>query len=185
MMVKQTMVIMTGWVLVVLFVKNYLMKQTLQKNTWSNTTVMKRTGVLRMMRTKICIPALFVPLILTTLSMQDLTNNSCWRTLLFESMLFEKIVLSHNSIYKLKPLWLWMRNWNSLPSSSLNSIWPGLFWCIFGLGEVWVPILVGNDLPRHDLPYSKGFMKFGCQEPSKKMFDFWNFSPSKRRLTSS
>ena len=110
------------------FVKNYLMKQTLQKNTWSNTTVMKWTGVLRMMRTKICIPALFVPLILTTLSMQDLTNNSCWRRLLFESVLFEKIVLSHNSIYKLKPLWLWMRNWNSLPSSSLNSLWPSLFW---------------------------------------------------------
>ena len=130
MMVKQTTMLVTGWVLVVLFVKNYLMKQTLQKNMWSNTTVMKRTGVLRMMRTKICIPALFVPLILTTLSMQDLTNNSCWRRLLFESVLFEKIVLSHNSIYKLKPLWLWMRNWNSLPSSSLNSIWPGLFWCI-------------------------------------------------------
>ena len=160
MMVKQTTMIVTGWVLVVLFVKNYLMKQTLQKNTWSNTTVMKRTGVLRMMRTKICIPALFVPLILTTLSMQDLTNNSCWRRLLFESVLFEKIVLSHNSIYKLKPLWLWMRNWNSLPSSSLNSIWPGLFWCIrdpgargaplniFGLGGVRVPIFFENDLPR-------------------------------------
>ena len=138
-MVKQTTMIVTGWVLVVLFVKNYLMKQTLQKNTWSNTTVMKRTGVLRMMRTKICIPALFVPLILTTLSMQDLTNNSCWRRLLFESMLFEKIVLSHNSIYKLKPLWLWMRNWNSLPSSSLNSIWPGLFWCIRDPGGGHIP----------------------------------------------
>ena len=42
---------------------------------------------------------------------------------------------------------------------------------MFGLGGVRVPILVGNDLPRHDLPYSKGFMKFGCQEPSKKLFD--------------
>ena len=31
---------------------------------------------------------------------------------------------------------------------------------IFGLGGVRVPILVGNDLPRHDLPCSKGFMKF-------------------------
>ena len=31
--VKQTTMIVTGWVLVVLFVKNYLMKQTLQKNT--------------------------------------------------------------------------------------------------------------------------------------------------------
>ena len=31
---------------------------------------------------------------------------------------------------------------------------------IFGLGGVRVPILVENDLPRHDLPYSKGFMKF-------------------------
>ena len=121
------------YVLVVLFVKNYLMKQTLQKNTWS----------------------------------------------------------SHNSIYKLKPLWLWMRNWNSLPSSSLNSIWPGLFWCIrdpggrghivpplniFGLGGVWVQILVGNDFSRHDLPYSKRFMEFGCQESSKKCLTFETFA---------
>ena len=51
------------------------------------------------------------------------------------------------------------------------------------VGRVRVPILVGNDLPRHDLPYSKGFMKFGCQEPSKIMFNFWNFCSSKRRLT--
>ena len=43
---------------------------------------------------------------------------------------------------------------------------------IFELGRVRVPILVGNDLPWHDLPYSKGFMKFGCQEPSKIMFNF-------------
>ena len=43
---------------------------------------------------------------------------------------------------------------------------------IFGLGGVRVPILFGNDLPRNDLSYSKGFMKFGCPEPSKKMFDF-------------
>ena len=35
-----------------------------------------------------------------------------------------------------------------------------------------VPILFGNDLPRKDLSYSKGFMKFGCPEPSEKMFDF-------------
>ena len=61
--------------------------------------------------------------------------------------------------------------------SSVNPIWPGSFWCIrdplniFGLGGVRV-LLFGNDFPRHDLPYSKGFMKFGCQEPSKKMFDF-------------
>ena len=52
-----------------------------------------------------------------------------------------------------------------------------------GLGGVWVPTLVGNDLPRHNLSYLKGLMKFGCQEPSKKMFDFWNFCLSKRRLT--
>ena len=42
--------------------------------------------------------------------------------------------------------------------------------------QIWrwvlLPILVGNDLPRHDLPYSKGFMKFGCQEPSKKCLTF-------------
>ena len=43
---------------------------------------------------------------------------------------------------------------------------------IFGLGRVRVPILFGNDLPRSDLPYTKGFMKFGCPEPSKKVFDF-------------
>ena len=43
---------------------------------------------------------------------------------------------------------------------------------ILGLGGVRVPILFGNDLPRNDLPYSKGFMKFGCLEPSKIMFDF-------------
>ena len=68
----------------------------------------------------------------------------------------------------------------------LNPIWPSLFRCIrdlggghivpplniFWLGGVRVPILVANDLPGHDLPYSKGFMKFGCLEPSKKMFDF-------------
>ena len=54
---------------------------------------------------------------------------------------------------------------------------------IFGLGGVRVPILFGNYLPRNDLPYSKGFMKFGCPEPSKKMFDFWHFCSSKRHLT--
>ena len=43
---------------------------------------------------------------------------------------------------------------------------------IFGLGRVRVPILFENDLPRSDLPYTKGFMKFGCLEPSKIMFDF-------------
>ena len=25
------------------------------------------------------------------------------------------------------------------------------------------------------LPYSKGFMNFACPDPSKRMFDFWNF----------
>ena len=43
---------------------------------------------------------------------------------------------------------------------------------IFGLGRVRVPILFGNYLPRSYLPYTKGFMKFGCPEPSKKVFDF-------------
>ena len=43
---------------------------------------------------------------------------------------------------------------------------------IFGLGRVRVPILFGNYFPRSDLPYTKGFMKFGCPEPSKKVFDF-------------
>ena len=82
---------------------------------------------------------------------------------------------------------------------SINPIWPGLFWCIkdqgagahcivpplniFGLGRVRIPILFGNYFPRSDLPYTKGFMKFGCPEPSKKVFDFWNFCSSKCRLT--
>ena len=42
----------------------------------------------------------------------------------------------------------------------------------FGLGRVRVPILFGNDLPRGDLPYTKGFMKFGCPQPSKTVFDY-------------
>ena len=43
---------------------------------------------------------------------------------------------------------------------------------IFGLGKVRVPILFGNYLPRSYIPYTKGFMKFGCPEPCKKVFDF-------------
>ena len=43
---------------------------------------------------------------------------------------------------------------------------------IFGLGRVRVPILFGNDLPRSKLPYTKRFTKFGCPEPSEKVFDF-------------
>ena len=46
---------------------------------------------------------------------------------------------------------------------------------IFGLGGVRVPIFFGNDLARNDLPYSKGFMKFGCPEPSKKCLTFEAF----------
>ena len=41
-----------------------------------------------------------------------------------------------------------------------------------GLGRVRVPILFGNYFPRSDLPYTKGFMKFGCPQPSKTVFDF-------------
>ena len=41
-----------------------------------------------------------------------------------------------------------------------------------GLGRARAPILFGNDLPRSDLSYTKGFMKFGCPEPSKIRFDF-------------
>ena len=48
---------------------------------------------------------------------------------------------------------------------------------ILGLGGVRVPILFGNDLPMNDWPYSKGFMKFGCLEPSKMMFDFCSSRP--------
>ena len=29
----------------------------------------------------------------------------------------------------------------------------------------------GNDLAESDFPFSKGFMKFGCLEPSKKLSD--------------
>ena len=53
----------------------------------------------------------------------------------------------------------------------------------FGVGWVRVPILFGNDLPMNDWPYSKGFMKFGCLEPSKSMFDFWIFLLIERRLS--
>ena len=38
-----------------------------------------------------------------------------------------------------------------------------------------VPILFGNDSPRSDLSYTKGFMKFGCPEPSKKCLTFETF----------
>ena len=108
--------------------------------------------------------------------------------------------------------WLTLLSWNmpgnfsplscafnyviSMVSFNLNPICTGLFWCIryrgghivpplniFGLGRVRVPILFGNYLPRSYLPYTKGFMKFGCPEPSKKVFDFRNFCSSKRRLT--
>ena len=42
------------------------------------------------------------------------------------------------------------------------------------LGLVWVtvPNLFVNNLSRNDLPYSKGFMKFGWPEPLQKMIDF-------------
>ena len=43
-----------------------------------------------------------------------------------------------------------------------------------GLVGVRVSILCGNALLWIDLPNSKGFMKFGCLEPSKIMFDFGN-----------
>ena len=45
----------------------------------------------------------------------------------------------------------------------------------FHQNRVGVPILFGNDLSGSDLQYSKGFVMFGCPEPSKVMFDFWNF----------
>ena len=41
--------------------------------------------------------------------------------------------------------------------------------------ETRVPILFRNNLRRSDLPYSKGFMKFGCPEPSKKCLTFEPF----------
>ena len=46
---------------------------------------------------------------------------------------------------------------------------------ILGLGGVSVPILFGIDLLWNDLPFSKEFRKFGCLQPSKIMFEFWNF----------
>ena len=76
-------------------------------------------------------------------------------------------------------------------SRLLTLFWPSLFWCIrdlggrahcappplniFGFGWVRVPILFGNDLLRNDLPYSKGFIKFGCPEPSKKCLPLETF----------
>ena len=58
----------------------------------------------------------------------------------------------------------------------------GIYLNIFRLGGWGFQFFFGNNLPRNDLPYSKGFMKVGCPDPSKKMFDFWNFWSSKRRL---
>ena len=55
---------------------------------------------------------------------------------------------------------------------SFNPNCPGIFEHILGLGGVGVPILFENDLLWNDLPYSKGFTKFGCLQPSKVMFDF-------------
>ena len=55
----------------------------------------------------------------------------------------------------------------------LNPIWPGL------LERIQEP---GGQGGGSDLPYSKGFMKFGCRESSKEMFDFWNFCSSERHL---
>ena len=43
---------------------------------------------------------------------------------------------------------------------------------ILGLGGVRVPIRFGYDLLWNDLPHSKGFMKFGCLEPSKITIHF-------------
>ena len=43
---------------------------------------------------------------------------------------------------------------------------------ILGLGGVTVSILFGYDLLWNDSPYSKIYMKFGCLERSKIMFDF-------------
>ena len=51
-----------------------------------------------------------------------------------------------------------------------------------GLCGVRVPILFGYDLLWNDLPYSKGFMKFGCLESSKIMFGFRIFFLVARRL---
>ena len=43
---------------------------------------------------------------------------------------------------------------------------------ILKLGGVRVPILFGNDLLWNNIPYSKGYMKFGRLEPSKIIFEF-------------
>ena len=53
-------------------------------------------------------------------------------------------------------------------------IHPYLYWGWVGLR---FQFFFGNDLLWNDLPYSKGFMKFGCYvEPSKIMFYFLNVS---------
>ena len=46
---------------------------------------------------------------------------------------------------------------------------------ILGLGGVRVPIFFGDDLLWNDLPYSKGFVKFGCPEPSTNCLTFETF----------
>ena len=55
-------------------------------------------------------------------------------------------------------------------------IWGGGAHCsplnILGLGGVRASILFVNDLLWDDVPFSKGFMKFGCLEPPKKCFIF-------------
>ena len=124
-----------------------------------------------------------------------------------DSCTSEKSHMTHNSLQILpnKCNINIYRSYSKIPSLvvkyfhtvALNPICTGLFWCIrywgggtlcpplniFGLGRVRVPILFGNYFPRSDLPYTKGFMKFGCPEPSKKVFDFWNFCLSKWCLT--
>ena len=54
---------------------------------------------------------------------------------------------------------------------------------ILGLDGVRVQILYGNDFLLNYLPHSKGFMKIGCLEPSKKCLTFETFDWSEPRLT--
>ena len=53
------------------------------------------------------------------------------------------------------------RGWAHLPHPHVFRVW-------FGLGFQFF----GNNFSRNDLPDSKGFMKLGCLDPSKIMFDF-------------
>ena len=65
-----------------------------------------------------------------------------------------------------QPIWAYLK--------TRGAYLPPLY--IQGLVWVIVPNHFVNNLSRNDLPYSKGFMKFGWLEPPTKKNDYYNFS---------